>query len=121
MLAGVVLLGLLPLTTDNVVPVLLLEPSRWVILMLMLGAIIFVRCLWAIGEPTSGRVQMAVKQGLLSLVILDGAAAFAVRGPAGGAAGAGLPAPRDLVGNLDLFHITSSKIIIERICVTKSL
>ncbi len=81
MLAGVVLLGLLPLTTDKVIPVLLLEPSRWVILMLMLGAIIFVRCLWAIGEPTSGRVQMAVKQGLLSLVILDGAAAFAVEGP----------------------------------------
>ncbi len=81
MLAGVALLGLLPLTTDDVIRVLLLEPSRWVILMLMLGAIIVVRCLWAITEPTSGRVQMAVKQGLLSLVILDGAAAFAIQGP----------------------------------------
>ena len=74
-------LGDLPLATDAVIPVLRLEPSRWVIVMLMLGAIIFVRCLWAITDPTSGHVQMAVKQGLLSLVILDGAAAFAVEGP----------------------------------------
>jgi 4-hydroxybenzoate polyprenyltransferase len=81
MLAGVLLLGLLPLTTDEVIRVLLLEPSRWVILMLMLGAIIFVRCIWAISEPTSARVKLAVKQGLLSLVVLDGAAAFAVQGP----------------------------------------
>ncbi len=81
MLAGVVLLGLLPLATDDVVRVLRLEPSRWVILMLLLGGIIFVRCLWAVTEPTSDRVQMAVKQGLLSLVVLDGAAAFAMQGP----------------------------------------
>jgi hypothetical protein len=56
------------------------EPSRWVILMLMLGAIILVRCLWAVSEPTPGRVQMAVKQGLLSLVVLDATAALAVVG-----------------------------------------
>ena len=81
MLAGVALLALLPLATEEVIPVLRLEPSRWVIFMLLLGGIIFVRCLWAITWPSSGRVQMAVKQGLLSLVILDGAAAFAIQGP----------------------------------------
>ena len=80
MLAGVALLSLLPLSTDDVIPLLSLEPSRWVILMLMLGAIILVRCLWAVSEPTPGRVQMAVKQGLLSLVVLDAAAALAVEG-----------------------------------------
>jgi 4-hydroxybenzoate polyprenyltransferase len=80
MLAAVALLGLLPLATDEVIPLLRREPSRWVILMLMLGGIILVRCLWAITEPTSSRVQMAVKQGLLSLVILDAAAALAVAG-----------------------------------------
>ena len=81
MLAGVALLALLPLATDKVIDLLRLEPSRWVIFMLLLGGIIFVRCLWAITWPSSGRVQMAVKQGLLSLVILDGAAAFAMQGP----------------------------------------
>jgi 4-hydroxybenzoate polyprenyltransferase len=80
MLAGVALLSLLPLATDDVIPLLSLEPSRWVILMLMLGAIILVRCIWAVSEPTPGRVQMAVKQGLLSLVVLDAAAALAVEG-----------------------------------------
>jgi 4-hydroxybenzoate polyprenyltransferase len=81
MLAGVALLAFLPLATEEVIPVLRLEPSRWVIFMLLLAGIIFVRCLWAITWPSSGRVQMAVKQGLLSLVILDGAAAFAIQGP----------------------------------------
>jgi len=78
MLAGVALLALLPLATENIIPLLRREPSRWVILMLLLGAFVFIRCIRAITEPTSGRVQMAVKQGLLSLVVLDAAAALAV-------------------------------------------
>jgi 4-hydroxybenzoate polyprenyltransferase len=79
MLAGVALLGLLPLAVGDAVP-LNLDLSRWVMLIVLLGAFIAVRCLWAITDPTPGHVQMVVKQGLFSLVFLDAAAAVAVEG-----------------------------------------
>ena len=48
--------------------------------MAVLAALIGTRCLRAVVEPVPVRVQMAVKQCILSLVILDAAACFVVHG-----------------------------------------
>jgi len=80
--AGIGLLGLVPgrCDQDQIVSLLREEPGRWTLLMAVLGALIGVRCLRAVIEPVPYRVQMAVKQCILSLVILDAAACFVVRG-----------------------------------------
>jgi hypothetical protein len=79
-LAGIAVLAWFPSWTDRVVPLLRREPGRWHLLMAVLGLLIGWRCLAAVMEPTPWRVQMAVKHCILSLVILDAAACFAVRG-----------------------------------------
>jgi len=53
---------------------------RWGLLMLILGALIGWRCLRAVAEPAPPMVQAAVKQCILSVVILDAAVCCAVRG-----------------------------------------
>ncbi|MGA2033490.1 MAG: UbiA family prenyltransferase [Thermoguttaceae bacterium] len=80
MMAGVALLAWLPRWSENLVPLLVIEPQRWYILMALLGGMIAWRCLWAIAEPAPGRVQTAVAHAIMSLVILDAAACYAVRG-----------------------------------------
>ena len=57
-----------------------LEPRRWYLLTGVLGLLIVWRCLWAIVEPTPARVRMAVAQCMLSIVMLDAVACYAVRG-----------------------------------------
>ena len=47
--------------------------------MAILGGLIAWRCLRAVIDPISPRVQMAVKHGILSIIILDAAACYAVR------------------------------------------
>jgi len=81
-LAGIGLLSLLPggCDQDRIVPLLREEPGRWTLLMAVLAAMTGFRCLRAVVEPVPYRVQMAVKQCILSLVILDAAACFVVRG-----------------------------------------
>jgi 4-hydroxybenzoate polyprenyltransferase len=79
-LGGVLLMGFVPGRTEEVFPLLAARPERWTLLMLVLGAVIGYRCLWAIASPTPYRVQVAVKQCILSLVILDAAACFVVQG-----------------------------------------
>jgi 4-hydroxybenzoate polyprenyltransferase len=52
---------------------------RWYFLWTVLGTLILWRCAWAVIEPSNARVQAAVKHCILSLVVLDAAACFAVR------------------------------------------
>ena len=77
---GIGLLSLLPHVAERVVPRLEREPGRWWVLMAALGALIGFRCLRAVVEPIPDRVQTAVKQCILSLVILDAAACFVTAG-----------------------------------------
>jgi 4-hydroxybenzoate polyprenyltransferase len=79
MLSGIALLGSLPHWTEDIVPLLQAEPWRWHVLMGMLGLLIGWRWIWALMEPWPSRVQMAVGHSILSLVMLDAAACFAVR------------------------------------------
>ena len=76
MLAGIGLLAGLPQMSSR-----LLEnkPEHWYLLMTLLGAMIGWRCVWAVIEPTPVRVQIAVANGIMSLVILDAAACLAAR------------------------------------------
>ena len=82
-LSGIGLLWLVPDRCDSVVPILRQQPWRWSLLMAVLAALIGVRCLRAVIEPVPLRVQMAVRQCILSLVVLDAAACFIVRGLTG--------------------------------------
>lgn len=55
-------------------------PDRWRLLWIVLAALISWRCVWAIAEPAPVRVQYAVRQCILSLILLDSAAALGVQG-----------------------------------------
>ena len=78
MLSGVALLSTLPHWTERLDPLLLAQPQRWWLLMLILGILIGWRCLRALLTPSPAQVQAAVAQSILSLIILDAAACFAV-------------------------------------------
>lgn len=82
-LLGVGLLSLLPGWTEHLKPILQQQPIRWILLMAVFAMVIGLRCLWAIADPASLRVQMVVRQSLMSLVILNAALSFAVAGPLG--------------------------------------
>ncbi len=81
MAAGIALLGWLPHWPDSVIQAIKLNPSGWYMMIGLLGAIILMRCLWAIAEPSPGRVRVATAQAILSLVFLDAAVSYAARGP----------------------------------------
>jgi 4-hydroxybenzoate polyprenyltransferase len=76
MMLGVALLAWLPTWTP-----LGLAPGQWRWFMAILGLLIAWQCRRAVLDPSPYRVQTAVKQCILSLVILDAAVAMAVRGP----------------------------------------
>ena len=79
-LGGVGLLGTLPLWFQEIQPLLQAEPSRWYLLMGMLAALIGWRCVAAVFEPRPYFVQTAVRQAIMSIIVLDAAAAFSARG-----------------------------------------
>lgn len=79
-IAGVAVLSSLPRWSDSIVPLLQIEPQRWWLLMLILGLLIGWRCLRAIITPSPSQVQSAVAQNIISLIFLDAATCFAVRG-----------------------------------------
>jgi 4-hydroxybenzoate polyprenyltransferase len=56
-------------------------PVVWPLLIFVLGFSIVRRCLTALTDPTPARVQLAVKQCILSIVVLDAAICLAVRSP----------------------------------------
>jgi len=80
MMLGIVLLSSLPHWSQRINPLLQAEPQRWWLLMLILGVLIGWRCLRAVIEPAPAQVQAAVAQSILSLIILDAAACYAVCG-----------------------------------------
>ena len=82
MLAGIGLLALLPLVMParELIRLLQLQPQRWYMFLGALGVLIGWRFARAVAEPSSIRVQAAVQHGILSLVFLDAAACYAVRG-----------------------------------------
>lgn len=83
MMAGIGLLAWLPQWTDDLSPMLLNAPSRWHLILAALAAMIGWRCVWAMFDPRPRVVQAAVRQAILSLVMLDAAACFAKRDMAG--------------------------------------
>ena len=95
MVLGIAMLAWLPSWSDRVI---LRCAARAATLVsarpACLGLLIVWRCLWAVIEPVPARVRMAVTQCVLSIVMLDAVACYAVRGlywathdPAAAAAG----------------------------------
>ncbi len=80
MLGGIGMLAWLPNWTNQTVPQIQVDPSRWYLIMGILGALIGWQCLRAVLDPQPLQVQLAVKQSILSLVILDAVVCFALRG-----------------------------------------
>ncbi|MGA2059012.1 MAG: UbiA family prenyltransferase [Thermoguttaceae bacterium] len=80
MLLAIALLSSLPHWSERITPLVVEEPYRWRLLMLILGLIMGWRCLRAIIAPSPAQVQAAVAQSILSLIMLDAAACFAIRG-----------------------------------------
>ncbi len=78
--AGMLLLEPLPRWTPQVVPLLRVEPQRWSLLLTVLAALVGLRLVRAIADPSPRRVQTAVQQGILSLIVLDAAICFVVQG-----------------------------------------
>lgn len=79
MLAGMALLALLPWTEAPLVRQLELQPQRWYFFLGILGLMIGWRFVRGVVQPSPATVQAAVQHGILSLVFLDAAAAYAVR------------------------------------------
>lgn len=81
MLSGIALLACYPSCSRDVGTALL---WRYQVLMTILGVLIAWRSFRAVLEPVPARVQTAVKQCILSLVVLDAAVCYVARGPAEG-------------------------------------
>jgi 4-hydroxybenzoate polyprenyltransferase len=96
MLLGVGLLAGLLGVMEDVAPQL--DPDRWHLLMAVLAALVGWRAVRAIIDPRPAMVKNAVRQSILSLVILDASACFAARGTFAAVAVALLLVPATLVG-----------------------
>jgi 4-hydroxybenzoate polyprenyltransferase len=77
MLGGVAALARYPYLVDDL---LLGLPDRWILFWGVLAALVGWRCIRAIADPESANVQAAVKNSILSLIVLDAAAAVPVGG-----------------------------------------
>ncbi|MEX2186262.1 MAG: UbiA family prenyltransferase [Pirellulales bacterium] len=81
MLLGFVPLAALPrLETEAVVWKFTIAPDRWYLFWGLIAALVGWRCLRAVIQPSPRLVQSAVKHAIMTLIVLDAAAAF----PAGG-------------------------------------
>jgi 4-hydroxybenzoate polyprenyltransferase len=76
---GFFFLGWFPAWTNRITP----PPNSWLFFWAVLALLIGWRCLRAIAAPSPAHVQTAVKQSILSLIILDAAVAYAAQGPQG--------------------------------------
>ena len=81
MAAGIVLLGLLYRNLPADVPVRLARESTWALLLGLLAFTIMRRCVIAVLEPSPQQVQLAVKNAIWSLIVLDAAVALLVAEP----------------------------------------
>jgi 4-hydroxybenzoate polyprenyltransferase len=80
MVLGIGLLALIPYTGSAVVILKHIEPNGWWGLLLLLSLAIIRRCVVAIADPQPQKIQAAVKQAILSLIIFDAAVVLAVCG-----------------------------------------
>ncbi len=81
MALGIAMLAGYPtLAASGEAPLVLALLSRWYGLLAILGLIVVGRSSLAIFDPSPGRVQIAVKQCLLSLIVLDATVCLAARG-----------------------------------------
>ncbi|HEX4145365.1 MAG TPA: UbiA family prenyltransferase [Pirellulales bacterium] len=55
-------------------------PQQLILIWLLIAAMVAIRCGWAILDPRAGIVQLAVRNCLLSLILIDAAAVLAVDG-----------------------------------------
>lgn len=81
LLAGIGMLSFVPEWAERVTPLLIEEPGRWPLFIGLLVLAIGWRCFRAVAEPTPYRVQTAVRQCILTLIVLDAALVFVVQGP----------------------------------------
>jgi len=80
---GIAMLASLPHWSNRLVRELhdvIFGVQRWYLLVLLMGAWVLRRYVHAIADPTPQRVRTAVSQGILSIVVFDAAACYAVRG-----------------------------------------
>ena len=80
MAVGISLLAWFPHWSDRTIPHVQNDPRHWYLLTGLLGLLIVWRCFWAVIEPVPARVRMAVAQCVLSIVMLDAVACYAIRG-----------------------------------------
>ena len=77
-LAGIAALLFLPGLVVGRVPLLVSEPTRWYLLIGVLGTYTAMRCFYAVSDPEPDVIQAAVKHCILSLVFLDGMITYVV-------------------------------------------
>lgn len=78
MLAGIGIVALLPVVDPSK---MIIQSGLWHLLLLVLGVTIGWRCSLAVSDPRPERIQPAVKNAILSLIIIDAAVCMAVAGP----------------------------------------
>ncbi len=80
--SGIAVLGLVYSALPAGAPKALAHESTWFLLLGLLALTILRRCAMAVSEPTPRRVQLAVKNAIWSLIVLDAAVALLVSSPA---------------------------------------
>lgn len=95
---GIGLLAWFPTQTHLAQPLIRTEPGVWFLMIGVLGVLIARPCLRAIIDPGPQRVQLAVQQCILSLIILDAVACYAVRGTTAAMAVVSLLVPTVVLG-----------------------
>jgi len=78
-LAGMGLLVPLPAAAEDPILSLQIDPSRWYLLILILGGLTGWRCLHAVVDPYPENVRTAVRHCIHTVVILDAVACYVVR------------------------------------------
>jgi 4-hydroxybenzoate polyprenyltransferase len=97
MVAGLAMLGSLPLWTD--IPIATtVRPTGWYLFWILITLVIARRCVLAIMRPSPDRVQTAVKNAILSLIVIDAGITLAVCGVFWGCAVLLLLAPAIVLG-----------------------
>jgi len=86
MMLGIAVLGTFPYFGNVGADPVRIDLRMWWLLLMLLGVTIARRSLTAAFDPTPVQVQMAVKQAILSLIVLDAAACLGARGPLWGLA-----------------------------------
>jgi 4-hydroxybenzoate polyprenyltransferase len=79
MVVGIAMIAWLPRWSDRVLPQIASQPGWWYLLLGGLALVIVRRCLLAVIEPVPSRVRAAVAQCVLSIIMLDTVACYAVR------------------------------------------